>query len=395
MVTDEPHPHLRPRDGTPQLTTAVELLFDLVYAFAVTQVSHLLIGDLTLAGAGHAGFLLVVVWWAWIYTTWMVNWFDPASSNVRLVVVVGALASLLMAAAIPSAFTTHPILFAGAYVALQVGRNLAAAALLERSHALRVVLERLAAWSLATGVLWLAGALVPASLRFALWGPALAIELAGPIAGYWTPGRGRSTTIDYPVDGGHFAERFQSFLIIVLGESIIVTGATASARGLTPIRVAALAVAFLVTGALWWLYFGVVAEHSRHRLASAEDPAVLARDAYTYLHLPIVAGVIMVAVGDDLLLAHPGEALSTAGIAMLAGGPAMFLLGEVLFRVRMTGSVSRKRLLAALGLCVVGVVAQDLPALALAGLVTAVLTGLAASEYDGVTPKVSRIGDTE
>lgn len=388
-MTDEPHPHLRPRDGTPQPTTAVELLFDLVYAFAVTQVSHLLIGDLSLAGAGHAAFLLVVVWWAWIYTTWMVNWFDPASSKVRLVVVVAALASLLMAAAIPTAFTIHPILFAGAYVALQVGRNLTAAALLDRRHALRVVLERLAAWSLATGVLWLAGALVPASLRFALWGPALALELAGPIVGYWTPGRGTSRTMDYPVDGGHFAERFQSFLIIVLGESIIVTGATASARGLTPIRAAALAVAFLITGGLWWLYFGEVAEHSRRRLATVEDPAVLARDAYSYLHLPIVAGVIMVAVGDDLLLVDPGVSLSTAGIAMLAGGPALFLLGEVLFRLRMIGSLSRKRLFTALGLCALGIVARQLPALALAGLVAAVLTGLAAREYDG-RPEKSR-----
>jgi low temperature requirement protein LtrA len=308
-MTDEPHPHLRPRDGTPQPTTAVELLFDLVYAFAVTQVSHLLIGDLSLAGAGHAAFLLVFVWWAWIYTTWMVNWFDPASSKVRL--------------------------------------------------------------------------------GFALWGPALALELAGPIVGYWTPGRGTSRTMDYPVDGGHFAERFQSFLIIVLGESIIVTGATASARGLTPIRVAALAVAFLITGGLWWLYFGEVAEHSRRRLATVEDPAVLARDAYSYLHLPIVAGVIMVAVGDDLLLVDPGVSLSTAGIAMLAGGPALFLLGEVLFRLRMIGSLSRKRLFTALGLCAIGIVARQLPALALAGLVAAVLTGLAAREYDG-RPEKSR-----
>ena len=383
MADRSPSPHLRPRDGSEQPTTAVELLFDLVYAFAVTQLSHLLINNLSFAGAGHAAFLLVVVWWAWIYTTWMVNWFDPASSRVRLVVVLVALASLLMAAAIPTAFTLNPVLFAGAYVALQVGRNLAAAALLERDHALRVVLERIVAWSLASGVLWLAGAFAPAGLRFAFWGPALAVDLAAPLAGYRTPGRGSSATADYPVDGGHFAERFQSFIIIVLGESIVVTGATASARGLTTITVVGLALAALITGALWWLYFGVVAAASRRHMATAKDPARLARDAYTYLHLPIVAGVIMVAVGDDLLLAHPGHALGAAGVVMLVGGPALYLSGEVLFRVRMIGSVNHKRVAAVLGLCVLGVVTAGLPALAVAGLVAALLIGLALWESEG------------
>ena len=383
MADRSPSPHLRPRDGSEQPTTAVELLFDLVYAFAVTQLSHLLIHNLSFAGAGHAAFLLVVVWWAWIYTTWMVNWFDPASSRVRLVVVLVALASLLMAAAIPTAFTLNPVLFAGAYVALQVGRNLAAAALLERDHALRVVLERIVAWSLASGVLWLAGAFAPAGLRFAFWGPALAVDLAAPLAGYRTPGRGSSATTDYPVDGGHFAERFQSFIIIVLGESIVVTGATASARGLTTITVVALVLAALITGGLWWLYFGVVAAASRRHMATAKDPARLARDAYTYLHLPIVAGVIMVAVGDDLLLAHPGHALGAAGVVMLVGGPALYLTGEVLFRVRMIGSVNHKRVAAVLGLCVLGVVTAGLPALAVAGLVAALLIGLALWESEG------------
>jgi low temperature requirement protein LtrA len=377
--------HLRPRDGSPQPTTAVELLFDLVYAFAVTQLSHLLINDLSLSGVLHAAFLFLVVWWAWIYTTWMVNWFDPASSRVRLVIIAVALSSLLMAAAIPTAFTTHAVLFAVAYVALQVGRNVAATALLDRDHSLRPVLERIVAWSLASGALWLAGAFVPSSLRFALWGPALAVDLAAPLLGYRTPGRGSSATLDYPVDGGHFAERFQSFIIIVLGESIIVTGATASGRGLTTGNVIALGMAFLITGGLWWLYFGSVAEHSKRLLATTEDPARLARDAYTYLHLPIVAGVIMVAVGDDLLIAHPGRPLGTAGVVMLAGGPALYIGGEALFRVRMIQSVNLKRVIAAAALCLLGLALHDAPALLLAGAVALLLVGLAAWESDAVS----------
>jgi low temperature requirement protein LtrA len=205
----------------------------------------------------------------------------------------------------------------------------------------------------------------------------------GPLSGR-VPGLGVSTTTDYPVDGGHFAERFQSFIIIVLGESLVVTGATASTRGLSAITVAALALAFAITGALWWLYFGEVAEHSRDLLAGTEDPVRLARDAYSHVHLLIVAGVIMVAVGDDLLLADPKRALSAGAVVMLAGGPALYLAGEVLFRIRMIGSVNLKRVIVTLALCVVSLVLPALPALALAGDVTGVLAVLAVWEYDAL-----------
>ncbi len=148
----------------------------------------------------------------------------------------------------------------------------------------------------------------------------------------------------------------------------------------------ALATAFLGTGALWWLYFGEVAEHSRERLATAEDPGALARDAYSYLHLPIVAGIIMVAVGDELLIVHPAVALGSAGVAMLVGGPAVYLAGETLFRVRMIGSVAPKRVGAVLALCVLGLLGGDLSAIALAGAVAALLTALALWEYEPRRP---------
>jgi low temperature requirement protein LtrA len=369
--------HLRPRDRGEHPTTPVELFFDLIYVFAVTQLSHYLLGDLSVAGVARTLFLLVVVWWAWVYTTWMVNWFDPTSGAVRLVLVGGALASLLMAAALPGALSDHGGLFAGAYVALQVGRNVAGAVLLERVHPLRRIFERLVAWSLGSGVLWIAGALVSPSARLAVWGAALAVDLIAPLLGYWTPGLGRSATADYAVEGGHFAERFQAFIIIALGESIVVTGATASNAGLSTSVVLALGVAFLGTGALWWLYFGEVAAHSRRDLAGAEDPGRLARDAYTYGHLPIVAGIIGVAVADDLLLAHPGHALSTAGAAMTLGGPALYLLCDGLFRLRMIGSVNPKRVLAVAALAALGLPAAHVSALGLSALVAGVLTALA------------------
>ena len=331
--------HLRPRgDGEAQPVTSVELFFDLVYVFAVTQLSHLIVGDLSVSGVVNAGFLLLVVWWAWIYTTWMANWFDPASREVRAVLTAVMFASLVMAAALPEALGEHGLLFAGAYIALQVGRNAAAALLLNRSHPLRDVFERLVAWSAASGVLWVAGALVAEEHRLLLWFPALAVELAAPAAGYWVPGRGRAATTDYDIDGGHFAERCQLFIIIALGESIVVAGATASRAGLSSTVLLCLvdrvrgdrrAVACL-------LRRDRRARPSRHE--HVRDPGRFARDAYTYGHLPIIAGIIATAVGVDLLIAHPAHALHGVGLAMVLGGPALYLLGESMFRRRMTGS---------------------------------------------------------
>jgi low temperature requirement protein LtrA len=337
--------HLRPRgDHLTQSTTAVELFFDLVYVFAVTQLSHKILDDLTVSAVLQAAFLLLVVWWAWIYTTWMANWFDPAASAaVRGVLAAVTLGSLLMAAALSEAFGERALLFAGSYVALQVGRNVAAAALLKRRHRLRDIFERLVVWSAASGVLWLAGATLDQDQRLLLWIPALAVELAAPAAGYWLPGRGRAATTDYDVEGTHFAERCQVFIVIALGESIVVTGATASAAALTSTVVLCLVVAFVETVALWWLYFGPTAQLARLAISTCDDPGRVARDAYTYAHLPIVAGIIATAVGNGLLIASPHEAPNGVGVAMILGGPALYLVGQSLFGRRTTGATSRKR----------------------------------------------------
>jgi low temperature requirement protein LtrA len=247
------------------------------------------------------------------------------------------------------------------------------------------VFERILLWSVLSAVFWIAGALAPYSWRVPLWGVGAIIDFVAPIVGYRVPGRGRSSTTDYPVDGGHFAERFQSFVIIVLGESIVVTGASASSRELSASSAFALAAAFIITGGLWWLYFGIVAENSKQELQKAKDPALLARDAYSYLHLPIVAGVIMVAVGDDFLVRDATKSLSTAGLVMLIGGPALFLAAENMFRLRMIGSIGVKRTVAVAALCLAGVAASALPALAVGAIVAGVLTALALWEAAGTT----------
>ncbi len=383
--------HLRPRDGTAQPTTPVELLFDLVYVIAITQLSHLVIDHrVSLESVGQAGFLLLVVWWAWIYTTWMVNFFDPSSGAVRLILVLCGLVSLMMSAALPRAFTDRALLFSGAYVALQFGRNFAGARLLDRTHGLRGTFVRLTAWSGASGVLWILGGVLGSADRMAWWGPALALDLIGPAVGYWLPAQGRARTDDWPVEGSHFAERCQAFIIIALGESIGVTGLSASTGSLRGEALLALGVAFVETGGLWWLYFGEVAEHSRRQLAEAADPGSLARDAYTYLHLPIVAGIIMVAVANHFLVGHPGHRVSGPLTVMLVGGPALYLIGETLFRLRMIGSVNPKRVATIVVLCALGALGGVVSAFVLAVCVTGVLTGLALAEYEPLIRRLSR-----
>jgi low temperature requirement protein LtrA len=372
-----PAPHLRARgEGVEQRASTLELFFDLVYVFAVTQIALLLHANLTFRGAGQALLLLLVVWWAWVYTTWMTNWFDPDSALVRTVLIGVMLASLLMAIALPRAFGDGALLFACSYAALQVVRNAFVVSATRPGTGLHGAFARILVWSVAVGGLWIAGALASGAARIALWVAAVAIDYAGPAAGYWLPRWGRSAARDWQIESGHFAERFQLFILIALGESIVVTGATASGQTLTAGRLAAIAVAFLGTAALWWLYFDSVAERAQRRLDRSENPGRIGRDAYTYLHLPLVAGIIAAAVGNEIVIAHPGETLGGAKLLALAGGPVLYLLGHVAFRLRIGGSVSRKRLGAAAAIAAIGALGAMIPALAAATLMTGALVAL-------------------
>jgi low temperature requirement protein LtrA len=363
-----------------QRTTALELFFDLVFVFAVTQLSHLLLNHLTVKGTLQTLFLLLVVWWAWIYTTWMTNFFDPDAVVVRLVLIVVMLASLMMAIAIPEAFGDHAVMFAAGYTALQVIRNAFVFRATPLESPLRRAFVGIFIWSLAAGALWLAGAFTDDRVRVGIWLAVLFVDYLGPVVGYWLPGRGRSLTFEWSIESSHFAERFQLFIIIALGESIVVTGATASTLPIDLARAAAIAVAFLTSAALWWLYFDFVARISQRRLDVAEDRGRMARDAFTYIHIPIVAGIIVAAVGDELVIAHPGASLSAAELAAVASGPALYLLGHVAFRLRLAGSLSGKRLAAALAILAVGALGAVVTALATATLILVVLVVLIVSE---------------
>lgn len=345
----------------------------------MTQLSHRLLEELTVANALETLFLFLAVWWAWVYTTWVTNWFDPDRLPVRLMLVGVMLASLVMSVAIPEAFSERGLMFALAYVAIQVGRTLFVVVALEKSSSLGRNFQRMLFWLGTAGVLWIAGGLLEGEARYLLWIAALTIEYASPVTGFWTPGLGRSTTETWStVEGGHAAERCQLFVILSLGESLLITGATFSEIETSVVTVAAFVVAFLGSVALWWVYFSRVAEEAREAFASSADPGRIARSAYTYFHLPIIAGIIAVAAGDELTVAHPYYLGTSASIALILGGTALFLTGHALFKWAVFGLVSLPRVVAVVALAALIPVGFVVPALVLAIAAALVVTGVVA-----------------
>jgi len=310
----------------------VELFFDLVFVFAVTQLSHSLLAHLSIGGAVQVALMMIAVWWVWIFTSWITNWLDPEKIPVRLGLFALMVAGLLLSSSIPKAFTDRGLLFAGAYVFMQVGRTVFALwAVRDAPLNMTRNFQRILVWLLCSAVFWISGALLEGDQRLACWAVALLIELISPSLYFWVPGMGRSTLTDWNVEGNHMAERCGLFVIIALGESLLVTGATFAELPLSLDGLAAFLVAVVGSIALWWIYFDSGAERAHHRIASSDDPGRQARIAYTYLHVLIVAGIIVSAVADELVLVHPGHA-SDAGIVAIIAGPLLFLLGSGLFK---------------------------------------------------------------
>ncbi len=374
------------RRGAERHATNFELFFDLVYVFAVTQLSHHLLGDLAWTGAAETLFLLLAVYWAWNYTTWMTNWFDPETVAVRLTLAFVMLASLLMAVAVPEAFGDRSLLFVGGYCALQIGRNAFVVAVTPAGPFHRNF-QQILVWSVLSTPLWVAGAIADGEARWAMWLGALGLDLAAPLVRYVLPVYGRTPLREWEIDPGHFSERFQLFVIIVLGESIVAAGSAASGVvDLDPATVVALSLAFVGSTALWWLYFGPVTASALRRIASDDVPGQLGRDAYTYLHIPIVAGILLAAVGDELVIGHPGDALGSAGALITLGGPAVFLLGLAAFGARMGRHHARSRTVAIAALMAGIPLASHASALLALALVTSLLAVLVATDHLTLSP---------
>jgi low temperature requirement protein LtrA len=371
-------PSRRPPDHEGR-ATSIELFFDLVFVFVVTQLSSRLAHDLTLGGAAKTALLLLAAWWAWVYTTWATNWFDAGTLVVRGTLLVGMFAGMVGAIAIPGAFGARAWLLVVGYVGIQVVRNLFVVLVTDRKDPLYRPVQRVLGWSCAVMPLWIAGALVDGSVRVVVWAIALALDYAGPLAGHALPGLGRSHPRDWNLEPSHFVERLELFLIIALGESIVEAGATASRLSPTLLRLTAVLVAMLMTAALWWLYFDTHAGRTFERLRAADDRGRVGRDL-SYLYILLVAGIIVAAVGNELVIAHPSRPLHGAALVALAAGPVLYLLGSVVLQVRVLRVPWERRFIAAALVAVAVAVGSPLPGVALWAVVLAILSGLATVE---------------
>ncbi|HEY1073734.1 low temperature requirement protein A [Brevundimonas sp.] len=330
----------------------VELFFDLVFVFAITQVSHLLLAHLTPMGALEAAILLAAVWWVWIDTSWITNWLDPERGPVRLMLFALMAAGLIMSTSLPEAFADKGLVFACAFASIQAGRSLFTLWAVRRSAVQKANFQRISAWALLGAVFWIGGGLAEGQTRLLIWLVALSLEFTAPAVGYVVPWLGRSATTDWDVEGAHLAERVGLFIIICLGESIIITGATFAELAWTPPVVAAFVSALITAIAMWWLFFNEAHEAASETFSQAADPGAIARRAYTYCPIIVVAGIVVTAVGDELALGHPMGSTAIAIAAVLIGGPLLFLLGTSLSILAVWGKTAWPRVwgMAALGL---------------------------------------------
>ncbi|HEX5683696.1 MAG TPA: low temperature requirement protein A [Ideonella sp.] len=366
----------------------VELFFDLVFVFAVTQLSHTLLARLDPLGAVQVGVMMVGTWWVWIYTSWVTNWLDPERLPVRLALFGLMGAGLVMSAAIPKAFGEAGLVFALAYAAQQIGRNVFVLwAVRGERQSLRRGFLRIMVWLSMASACWIAGGLAEPQQRLAWWALALAVETAAPLLFYWTPGLGRSVLSDWDIDPNHMAERCALFVIIALGESLLITGATVANTPWSAATLGGALAAFIGTLAMWWIYFDTGATRAHHHMAHSAQPGRQARNAYTYMHLLIVAGIVVCAVADELVLVHPDHAELPALFAIL-GGPAIYLAGTAAFK----WATSTRRLppfshlvgLVLLALLAVPAALHWASALMLGAATTTVLVIVAAWEYVAV-----------
>jgi len=318
----------------------VELFFDLVFVFAVTQLSHMLIHHTDARTLVQTLVLGWAVWWLWIDTTWVTNWLDPDRVPVRTMLLVLMLLGLLMSSAIPEAFGDKALLFAIPYVLIQLGRPLFTVWAMGRHWPENAVnFRRITVWQAVSGGFWLAGALVDGDGRLALWIVAALIDVVGPRALFWVPFMGPTDPRTWEVRGAHMAERVALFLIISLGESIIVTGSAFAEVEVSVTTVLAFLAAFVSTVLMWLLFFDRSERRATEYFAAKENPGMTAQTAYTYVPYLLVIGIVLTAVADELVLQHPlGHDGSTDAwtAGLVCGASAVYLLGNALFR-RTTG----------------------------------------------------------
>lgn len=374
MTESDQHHHER-EVGAEHSVTPLELFFDLVFVFALTQVTALLAEDLTWLGMLRGFAVLAVVWWAWVGYSWLTNSIridDDIAS--RLVIMLAMAAMLVAGLAVPAAFGEYAVLFGIAYFVVRILHVLLYAVTTRSDPEVFGAVLRLVPGMLTGATLILiAGFVQPGPVRALLWALAIVIDFASPLL---------AGTSGWKVDASHFAERHGLIIIIALGESLIALGVSASGEELTSGVITAAALGVVVVCAMWWLYFDVVAPAAEHMLASltGRTQAAMARDSYSYIHFFMIFGIVLVALGLKKTLLDIEVPLKAVVSVALFGGMALYLLAHIAFRLRNMGTLNVQRLVVAVVMLALIPVGMSLTSLTSLVILTAVLVALVAYE---------------
>jgi low temperature requirement protein LtrA len=360
-------------DQEQQRVTALELFFDLVFVFAITQVTGFLADDPTWGGLLRGLMLLGALWWAWAAYAWLTNTLNPEEGGVRIAVFAAMAAMLIVSLAVPTAFGAAGVTFGVAYFVVRALHLVLYAIAGKGDRDLFRAVLRIVPTSILGPTLLVVAGFLDGTVQLALWGAALAVDYLGVLVGHMEGWR---------VSPEHFVERHGLVVIIALGESIVAIGVGAAGLPLDAGLISASLLGIAVAAALWWSYFDWVAFIAQARLAEATgvERAALARDLYSYLHLPMVAGIVLFALGLKTTLAHVDAPLPTIPALGLCGGVALYFAAHVASRLRIGGGWGHGRPVATVLLLLLVPVATVVPALTALGLVTAVCVALIAYE---------------
>jgi len=362
------------REG--ERVTPLELFFDLIFVVALTQCTTLMVDNPSWEGLAQGVVVLALLWWAWTAYAWLTSVVDPEEGVVRLALLAAMAAFLLAALSVPSVFGAGALEFALAYGTVRLA-HVALFLLASRDdRSLRHSVAGLGGLGISTGIgiaLLICGALLGGTWQAALWGMALVLDMGQPYV---------SSAAGWSLVPAHFAERHGLVIIIALGESIVALGVGADV-GLSLAVATAAVLGIVLVFELWWTYFDVVAIANVWRLVRApagRERNQLARDVYSILHFPLVAGIVLAAFGLHEVLAHPEDPLDVVPAFALLGGVAIYLFGHVAVRLRGAHTLNRQRLALALALLVLTPAALEVPALAPLAAATVLLAALIAYE---------------
>jgi low temperature requirement protein LtrA len=368
---------VRPREVA-RSVTPLELFFDLVYVFTVSQLTHHLLDHVDARGMAETLVLTLAVMYAWFMTVWTSNWLDADRQPVRLLLLGLMFASLVMSTSISGAFGDRAGMFVIGYLTIQIGRT-AFAVFAFRGHRLHMHFVNALVWEIGTAPLWIAGIATGSGARLALWAAATLITYGGVIAGHPLPGRKSPFSSDSQIYAEHLLERFRLFFLIALGETVLTLGNAFADQEIAADRLFVLAAAFTGSVALWWCYFHRAEEIGVRAVEEADRPSrIVGLGNYTLILM--VIGIIAIAVGDELAIADPGGSTSFAVSLLIFGGPAIFLLAQSAFMRGATGRLPRSRILACAALLVLALATAPFSLVVAVTVASAVLVGVAVDD---------------